>query len=337
MIAKQFNPTFFTIIEYGRLFNLLAFVTITYFAIRILPFKKWFIVAVGLLPMTIQQVASLSPDAITIGLCFLAIGFIIKLFSQKNIITRSQFALLLILSGLVALTKQSSIVLLFPVLFLPRSLFVNNKQRLLLIGGSLLIAVICAGGWYMLIKSLGYDTDITQSVAVNQFSQLHYIIDNPMSYIKTLYHTFIYSNLHGLATSNFYITSLIGSFAWIDYELPVVFVVASYILLLVALMENKSQIIFSISKKIIFITTILLSIIATSTILYLAWTPVGSPAIEGIQGRYFIALLPLLIPLFMSKRQYFFISQVRMGILVLGICSLSLIAMEIQTYQWFWV
>jgi uncharacterized membrane protein len=46
-----------------------------------------------------------------------------------------------------------------------------------------------------------------------------------------------------------------------------------------------------------------LSALAVVTMLYLTWTPLGGAAIEGIQGRYFFPLAPLVLMAFYVRRR----------------------------------
>ena len=41
----------------------------------------------------------------------------------------------------------------------------------------------------------------------------------------------------------------------------------------------------------------------TCLALYITWTPVGSSTIDGVQGRYFIPLIAVLVLLLTGKRQ----------------------------------
>lgn len=63
----------------GRLFNLAVFLILGYLAVECMPFKKELLVAITMLPMTIQEVNSFSCDSMILGLAFLYTAIILKL------------------------------------------------------------------------------------------------------------------------------------------------------------------------------------------------------------------------------------------------------------------
>lgn len=68
----------------GRLFNLAAYILLVWLAIKIARQGKWVYTVAGLFPMAIHQAASLSSDAVNIGLVFIVIAAIQSLFSRKS-------------------------------------------------------------------------------------------------------------------------------------------------------------------------------------------------------------------------------------------------------------
>ena len=60
----------------GRLFNLVCWVMLVYYSIKIIPFGKWLIVVTALTPMSLFITASYSPDPLPFGLICMFFCFV---------------------------------------------------------------------------------------------------------------------------------------------------------------------------------------------------------------------------------------------------------------------
>ena len=70
--------------QLGRIFNLLVFILLIRLAIGVTPYWKNLFGALGLLPITLQQAASASYDAIINGLVFLSIAKTLRSSIRSN-------------------------------------------------------------------------------------------------------------------------------------------------------------------------------------------------------------------------------------------------------------
>jgi uncharacterized membrane protein len=327
----------------GRIFNLIAYVALIYLAIKIAPRKKWVYAVVGLFPVAIQEAASLSTDVMTIGLSFITIAFIHKLFLQKEPIRRYQYLYIALIGLGLGLTKQTYIVLLLPIIFLPKNVLTGLKKRAILVACGLGISIFVAASWYLVIKYQHYVTysKVLGVGDVNQVAQLKYILEHPLTFAKTLYRTFIFQGFKNPDLPDFYWTSMYGYFSWFAYALPAAFVSLGYAALLIAfLYKGNSLKDFSRDKMtaIAYSATFIISILAIAVSLYILWTPVGYYQVLGIQGRYFIPILPLLIPIFVVIGKWAkitFDKSNRMGIIVAGVSVINLTASILLTLKYF--
>ncbi|HHJ7909652.1 TPA: hypothetical protein ACQNFD_001454, partial [Streptococcus pyogenes] len=69
--------------------------------------------------------------------------------------------------------------------------------------------------------------------------------------------------------------------------------------------SNASKITINIVEKMGIIFVISAIIGATVLAMYLTWTPVGSSTVLGVQSRYLIGIIPLVLLLFSSQQQKF--------------------------------
>ena len=134
-------------------------------------------------------------------------------------------------------------------------------------------------------------------------------------------------------------------FSWLTYKLPLSFIMLGYAGLFIVFMyddgdsrlklPNKSLLRLAVVQTLVFIA----SLVAVAGALYIGWTPVGQNWVDGIQGRYFLPVIPLLIPIFMVIRRKVKITidkPYTMGVLEFVISGINLIATLVVTYKWFY-
>ncbi|HEY1978479.1 MAG TPA: DUF2142 domain-containing protein, partial [Xanthobacteraceae bacterium] len=120
------------------------------------------------------------------------------------------------------------------------------------------------------------------------------IIAHPLSYFKVI----VYSIRHH---HTFYFKSLIGVLGWLTIYLPTtVYVFAASALLLSVLTEPADVPRLPGFAVVWNILLLIASVLLIFTSTYLIFEYVASSTIEGVQGRYFIPLLPLFIVILCS-------------------------------------
>lgn len=288
-IARLFTDSVYLITYGGRIVNMIVAIALLYFAIKIIPFGKKLILIPAMIPIAIEGFTSLSPDSMTISMAFLYIAYILYLaFGNKEKINYKDKALLLTMSIIIALCKIVYIPLVGLILIIPKEKFEkkNNKNKILnfvVIAG---IAIIINLVW--LAISSRYLATFREG---DSKVQVLLALQNPIRYIQNVLYTL---NLNG---SN-YIMSLFGAdLGW--GELIKLYSIVPYSLLGIYLfaaitddeLKNKFK-----TYQLIWILLVTIAIIAlVFTSLYVQWTTVGKESIAGIQGRYFLPIIPLIM------------------------------------------
>lgn len=307
LAVKFWNPPVLLVLYAARLVNLTAFILLVYFAIRLMPVGKWLLAAVALLPMTMQQMASASPDVMTIGCIFLALAFCLRLATQKQALSKKQLWWGAGLAVLLGLTKQINALVLLPFLFLPRRVFGSKKRKFWLCAGLFGIAFGTTLLWYMIGKELHYDLDYSNTAGVDDAVQTQFILSHPWSYLAVLWRTFAgFGETIGLVPNiDFYWQSLVGYFSWFQFKLPLLNAALAYGALLAAFLyrpqaekPHAEKIMQNRGLRVVLPIVAILSVVALLTILYLMWTPVYYQTVIGLQGRYLIPYIPFLLFLF---------------------------------------
>ncbi|MDR3704835.1 MAG: DUF2142 domain-containing protein [Paludibacteraceae bacterium] len=290
-LARIFNLPPLWMVYLGRLFNLLVYIAIVFYAIKICPVYKYGFLLFALMPMTMAQVSSLSADACTFSFSFLLIAYILNLaVDLKFAINWKHILYLTLISFFLSLSKYAYILL--PALFfiIPKEKFSSSIQR---INYFLIIFLVAVAGsilWFVSIKNI-YIPFIT---IANPVKQLHFITLHPFLYMKIMANTCNLAIIH----------SFIGTLGWLNNPLPL-WICICYLVIIIAnaLFEDDKKH-FSRYQLLVVILVVIFSFCLLSSILYLSTSKVGDKYIWGVQGRYFIPFAPLLLLPFANKLPY---------------------------------
>ncbi len=346
-ITKTIYPSVGAMAIVGRIFNLVAYIAMFFWAIRFAKFGKWVYVVIGLFPVAIQQAASLSGDVMTIGLCVLWISLLGNIYVRTRIINSKQILYMSLLSVGLILTKQTNALLLIGLLFIPAANFKNIWHKFRAIGLVAICAIIAGLAWYILLSGIHYNYNypLPSEVLINQSAQLKVVLHNPGVFAIALIHEYIFEGFHSIGgvSPDFLIVSMHSFFSSFSYKLPLLFCITGYIGLIMALLyKDKSDATLninalkrlSIANAFIFV----LSLVAIAGALYLTWSPVGSMFIYGVQGRYFLPIIPLLIPIFFLIKRYISFNangKYTIGVTLGSISTINLLLMVILTIRFF--
>jgi uncharacterized membrane protein len=270
-----------------RIFGLIASVLLIALAIKIIPTGKWLLLAVGLLPMSVVSYASISPDGLTIAgiLLFVATVFRCALAKEVKVI---HYLPLVLLALSVALVKMSYL----PVLLLLVCIPILNKQyrktkRIVALCSILMIGVVAGYLWYRAVGNIWVNYQDTSL-------QIHFIVHNPLSFAKILVinlTTFSISELPRMM-------NLFGIFHNTQTAINPLFMLLSMASVasgtIVSEHNDEAKFGFGKATNTVLIVVSLMTIVLIYTSLYIAYNTVGSVHIDGVQGRYFIPVLPLM-------------------------------------------
>lgn len=291
----------------GRLLNFILFICVTTYCIKIIPAFKSIISFVCLLPMTLQQVFSLSYDSIVITLAILIISYTIKLFYYKKL-NKSQYAILAISCFLISLCKSFSYS---PIVLAPLSYYIlqmniwtklkeklNRKKNLIIFIIVSIIILLILFGIYVRLK--------------NTFAEgsMLYLLFHP----KLLY-LHIRDTLY--VNSEFYLSSSLGGSLGLLHIPIYKLILVCYYILICNMLVNHSTNENRLPKfsRMVFLFIFIISFLGILLAMY-SWSYsrnlMNNNIILGFQGRYMLPLLPLLL---------------------IGICSKGYIKEDIVEYK----
>ena len=293
-LARLFGLSPLAMAYAGRLANLFFWILAVYASIRITKAGKWLFCALAITPMAMQQAGSLSADVVTNSLSFLMIAMAIRLFDRDYQPSNTFLLSAAAISIALGLSKEPFFILSALLLIVPIRRNLSRKKQLLVSGAIVIAGIVATLGWAMVTKH--YFVPPRQDVYISLNDQLTFVSTHPLAYGRILLRTFY---LYG----DIFVQGFIGNLDQLDVPLNLWAVVLGYLMLIWAAVTNGNEwpVLPTFWQKAGVLIISLVMIVGISTLLYVSWNSPGHGIIDGIQGRYFIALSPLLALLLANR------------------------------------
>jgi uncharacterized membrane protein len=266
----------------ARVINGFAACVIGFLALSICKRGRALIFATLLLPMTLSQFSSASQDALLISLSILAVAMASRALSRNRQASSAEFAVFafIVVATTLARPPQFALAFLAPAFLRRRDPDWGGKG---LIAAVVVVAVIC---WMRILS------DLTPPVAADQSlsGQIHRLLADPLILPAVMMNYFA-NHAVWLAET------LIGCLGWTDTPMPNWYYLTAAGALVMAMIapdvhdHNRRPVLWPGALAILTFGALLT---AVSAALYITWTPLGDATIRGMQGRYFLTVLPLL-------------------------------------------
>ena len=307
LIARLLSFGAITTFYLGRIFNFIFYTIISYFAIKKIPFGKLLLFAIMLLPMTSHQMFSLSYDAVINSSSFACIAYGMYFVYLAEKITFKD-VLFYAICGILLLTNKSStyaLILAIPIL---AKYFNPGNERTALRVKILIIFVLVV---IVFLINLQLITDSNQVSDVESVSggivswaglpsyTVEDILFNPIDSIRLIFNTFIEKGVDYIETA---VGSLLG---WLDISIamPIIYTWLG-ILCITPFSEKSNEEVFTYRHKLLLLGISLITMVLILLGMALIYTPAGYPTIQGVQGRYFIPIIFLLLIPLQNSRIY---------------------------------
>ena len=287
LLSKIFTDNFTIMAYVGRIFNFIVFCIMMYFSLKIIPIKKNLLLFISLLPITIQEAVSLSPDALTIASCSLLISLVFYLRDKKGLLNRYEKLLIIILPIIIALCKIVYLPVCLLLFLIPKEKFGSLKKKNLFIIILAFVVILINLLWTAKV-SIFLTSNLHGS---NSSKQIIYVLKHPHIYIKTLLNTFnVYADFH--------IFNMLGRYlSLFNVNVYAPYIYINFILLIILLLQNEKEKIKD-NKNVINKSLLLFcfgsTILLIFTSIYIQWTPYMLDYVDGVQGRYYIPIILLL-------------------------------------------
>jgi uncharacterized membrane protein len=274
----------FWIFYLGRIANLLVCLAIIFAGMLAIPRRAAIAGAVLLLPMTLSELAAWSADGMTIAVAILMTCLIVRNLEADGVVATRELVALAAVAFMLGLCKPAYFLLVLPVLSISTARFGSTRRRILatltitlaIAVGTLLSAASARAGQY----------NPRAHLPVDPTQQLRCVLDNPLHFAGIVAHDI---RLNG----RFYLDETIGRLGIMNIKLPTPLIVAEWLFLFGIGLSCGVR--WKLSARLAAIAACAATIVGISLAQYLVWSIICGDTIEGIQGRYYLPILPLLL------------------------------------------
>jgi uncharacterized membrane protein len=239
------------------------------------------------LPVVLHQVSAISYDQVHLALYPLIFAFITRFAVEDRLMRRAEllaFAGLLIWSANVRLLSFTPVLLLF-LAIRPANVASSTKEYL---RSASVFAV--AGIAFMLVHALLY---LPGSAEIDNdakpWDQLDFVISHPGDFLAASYET--------LRDGEWLMKQFMAVFGWLEYG-PSYFIFFAIVFVAGIVIYR----IFETDQPRLewpqiggILGAVALTVVSLFVSLYLVWNSVGSDIVDGLQGRYFVGLVPIAV------------------------------------------
>lgn len=287
------------LIYLGRLTNLLFYLALVYFAIKITPLGKLFFVAFSLSPMMLELISSYSYDCVIDGLACFSIAFLLHCIYKLDKMRLKEVITLLVLAALFAPCKVVYCLIFVLVIFIPKEKF-DKKWKYYGFIGATAVAMFISIAYVNLdnVLALGGintsgNTEVPTGTEVettpSQYS-VAWCIQHPLQLCQVYLNTI-------LTYGKYYFTTMFGGLlGWLEISVSnfVVYLVAFFTFLTLfseSAITQKIKVKHRIVSAGIALAVVMLVLLS----MFFACSPYGVYVVLGAQGRYFLTVFPLLL------------------------------------------
>ncbi len=288
-IDSLFQHTILPLTYAARAATLIFYVALVFISLYILRQSsfRWAVFIIALLPSTLYQASVVSADPLLTSLCLLLFAFMYRISHTQESLWRKYVIPLALVSALIALIKPPYMlfILILPFLYIEKRTSRRSKILLRIIIPLLSILITT---W--MVSGLGSSAAMTPP-GVSFHDQLNWIFLHPAGYIYMILNSII--NID-------WVPQIIGIFgsSFILVPMPIVYTLVSLLALTTLIKLDSDKRLETNKAKVqsaIYIIASMASVAAIITTLFLAYTRVGLELVSGVQGRYFIPILPFLL------------------------------------------
>ncbi len=279
----------------ARFLNLGLYLILLYLAIKKIPFGKTALAIIGIFPISLQQAASMSSDAFINALALLLTASVLSMIYSGREISAGEIIAFLVMSVMLAPCKLVYFAIPFLALLIPKE---NIKSKPLRLLAKYAVPILSVAAMVILeFRHLSVNLD--NQTSGTAFSDtptysVYYIFTNTKGFIFLMLRT-LKENAY------YYMVSMVSSpLGTLQIGVSGAVFAIYVILMFMGLMpvRSKSEHFHVRETHKLLISAILAgsSVLVVISMLS-AWTPNDSPVVLGVQGRYFLPLLPLIIPI----------------------------------------
>ena len=314
-IASILKTSFSVLYALGKIGNLLIYILVMFWAIKLAKRKKLFLIFVALMPTPLFLAASYTYDTIVFSFITLACVLWANELYNESINIRKIIGMVL-LFAIGCFSKAVYIPMILIMLILPIAFTKKKKDKIIV--WTMILCITCLVMLTFVLPTLtstmagdlSFGGD-SRGGATSVVGQLVSMVKHPMASIKLMVKSIFeldnFRNLGYPEADNYFFGNLMflnfANLGILTDKWSCVIIVLAGMLLLTPDQQNiRYERKLSIMDKIIIAIAVIGTIGFIWLALYLSFTPVGETHISGVQARYYLPLLYLGALIFNGKR-----------------------------------
>ena len=297
LLGRAFNLSGVSVFYLGRLFNFLSCFALILLAVHLIPIGRTIMMTLSLLPMTLHMLGSYSYDAMIISLSFLLIALLLRAIMGAGTMSRGLAIASVVVAVLLAPCKIVYYALVLLALAVPASRF--ESRRVLWLWRCCMLVLPLASIVVMRLGKLvimaGVGAEQNASARRSNTTPLYSLRDVLLRPCLLVEMTVRALYRHG----DFYLSSMVGgSLGWFQeniaaYRAQETALILALLCSSLSAPDDKET--PSLSLRIASLVTFAIGFLLVFFSLTLIWTTVGADTVQGVQGRYFLPFMPLLL------------------------------------------
>lgn len=283
-LGRQISANIVVIAYFGRIFNWIWIGFLLYLSIKVAPLGKEMLVLIALMPMNVHEAVSLAPDGMVVALSMFMVAYTMYLCRQEaEKLKIKQIIVLYVVAIYISLLKIVYLPFCLVYFLIPSERFGDKKYKIFHAIGLAVLAIGVNLVWLKICNRFLITTGTDATV------QFQYILKEPLNYLVTIFRT-VYDSAES------WVLQMMGnSLGHLNIQVSPILILVYFSMIIRKYKFNgkitSGVIIGNIFQRIIFGAIVCFTLLLIFTSLYMQWTPVYKSTIDGIQGRYFIALL----------------------------------------------
>lgn len=271
----------------ARIANFSVWFSIVFFSLALLEGGRILMASLILMPSFVWQLVALSADGATLTSCLVYLFFVIRVAQHKLEVTPGMIAILIVLGFFIGASKG---------VYAPIALFAFGLWRQLPSKGWLYRLCVLSCPMLAALSAFSAQAVLSDPSLIylgngaNPALQFTYVVQNPMKFMSLIMKSFGEMDVTSLVAPGYAVPNSGQGFGIMVVSLAAISI----------LMVCTD---FGIDKAFRLIAGVLVTItlVGISLPLYLTYTPLQFDGILGMQGRYYIPILPIVFIAFSFK------------------------------------
>lgn len=274
-----------------RIAGLLGYLALAATAIAVIPFRRWTMFMIALLPMALWISAMVSGDGMTLGLAMLFVALWLRAAEAAPGALRTRDAVILgVVSIALILAKPGYGLMALMLLTVPWRSWARPRYAGVILAAAVIGAFALQISWSRTMAGDFVQQAATlraqDGVHLDAQGQRIFLLNEPLQVLPLFWNDI---RIH----ADYYLTGVIGVFGWYVHKLPVVATVLGYVGLVGTILLDEGRF-----RRWRIFSSLVISAGIVGTLwlmLYVAYTPVRNAFVDGFQTRYLLPLLPMVL------------------------------------------